>query len=60
MEELGSIHVNLGNVFIKQGLYDEAMISCQKGWKLSKKLNNLESLTEANDCIDELKKILNT
>lgn len=57
MEDLGAIHVNLGNVFIKKGLYEEAEKSCHKGWKLSKKNDDRECLAEASDCLDEIKKI---
>ncbi|XP_015510846.1 tetratricopeptide repeat protein 19 homolog, mitochondrial isoform X1 [Neodiprion lecontei] len=60
MEELGSIHVNLGNVFIKKGLYDAAKKSCQEGWRLSKSRKNKESLVEANDCLDEINKLLSS
>ncbi|XP_046736144.1 tetratricopeptide repeat protein 19 homolog, mitochondrial [Diprion similis] len=58
MEELGSIHVNLGNVFMKKGLYDAAKKSCQEGWRLSKSRKNRESLVEANDCLDEINKLV--
>ncbi|XP_048508334.1 tetratricopeptide repeat protein 19 homolog, mitochondrial isoform X1 [Athalia rosae] len=57
MEDLSSIHVNLGNVLMKKGLYDAAKKSCQRGWYLSKSRNNEESLVEANDCLDEIRKI---
>lgn len=58
MEELATIHVNLGNVFIKRGMFDAAKKSCQEGWNLSKRRNNQESLVEANDCLEEINKLL--
>ena len=58
MEDLSSIHVNLGNVYIKKGLLDEAKRCCTVGWKLSKSQNNMESLQEAKTCLDEVNKLL--
>ncbi|XP_015604091.1 tetratricopeptide repeat protein 19 homolog, mitochondrial [Cephus cinctus] len=58
MVDLGSIHVNLGNVYMKKGLYEAAKKSCQEGWKLSKNRNNEESLTEASNCLNEIKRLL--
>lgn len=58
MEDVASIHNNLGNVYIKKGLLDEAKRSCTKGWKLSKKAKNNESLNEAKLCLEEVKKLL--
>ncbi|XP_023248347.1 tetratricopeptide repeat protein 19 homolog, mitochondrial-like [Copidosoma floridanum] len=58
MDDIASIHVNLGNVYIKKGLLDEAKKSCLKGWKLSKKTKNDESMGEAKLCLEEIKKLL--
>lgn len=58
MEDLPSIHVNLGNIYIKKGLLDEAKKCCTKGWKLSKSNKNLEIIEEAKACIDEVNKLL--
>ncbi|XP_008212523.1 tetratricopeptide repeat protein 19 homolog, mitochondrial [Nasonia vitripennis] len=58
MEDIASIHVNLGNVYLKKGLLDEAKKCCAKGWKLSKDKNNYESLDEAKACLDEVNKLL--
>jgi tetratricopeptide repeat protein 19 len=58
VEEISSIHVNLGNVYMKKGLLNEAKQSCMKGWKLSKKKKNNELLEEANLCLQEVNKLL--
>ncbi|XP_058804758.1 tetratricopeptide repeat protein 19 homolog, mitochondrial [Phymastichus coffea] len=58
MEDLSSIHINLGNVYIKKGLLDEAKKCCTTGWRLSKSKKNLETLEEAKTCLDEVNKLL--
>ena len=58
MEDLPAIYINLGNVYIKKGLLDEAKRLCTKGWKISKSSNNYESLDEAKTCLDEVNKLL--
>nr|XP_012229829.1 PREDICTED: tetratricopeptide repeat protein 19 homolog, mitochondrial isoform X2 [Linepithema humile] len=58
MTDLGSIHVNLGNVFLKKGLYDEARRSCQAGRIIAKNRNDNDSLLEANECLKEVKRLL--
>ncbi|XP_011882548.1 PREDICTED: tetratricopeptide repeat protein 19 homolog, mitochondrial [Vollenhovia emeryi] len=58
MADLGSIHVNLGNVLLKKGLYDEAKTSCQRGRKIAKTRDDNDSLLEANECLKEVKRLL--
>lgn len=58
MVDLGSIHVNLGNVFLKKGLYDEAKKSCQRGRKIAKSRDNNDSLLEAIECLKKVKRLL--
>lgn len=58
MVDLGSIHVNLGNVLLKKGLYDEAKRSCQRGRKIAKNREDTDSLLEADKCLKEVKKLL--
>ncbi|XP_025073229.1 tetratricopeptide repeat protein 19 homolog, mitochondrial isoform X2 [Pogonomyrmex barbatus] len=58
MVDLGSIHVNLGNVFLKKGLYDEAKKSCQQGKIIAKNRDDNDSLLEANKCLKEIKRLL--
>lgn len=58
MVDLGSIHVNLGNVLLKKGLYDEAKKSCQMGRKIARKREDNDSLLEADECLKEIKRLL--
>lgn len=58
MTDLGSIHVNLGNTFLKKGLYDEAKRSCQAGRIIAKNRNDNDSLLEADECLKEIKRLL--
>lgn len=58
MTDLGSIHVNLGNIFLKKGLYDEAKRSCQAGRIIAKNRNDNDSLLEADECLKEVKRLL--
>jgi len=58
MVDLGSIHVNLGNVLLKKGLYNEAKKYCQQGRKLAKSRDDNDSLLEADECLKEVKRLL--
>lgn len=58
MVDLGSIHINLGNVFLKKGLYDKAKRSCQKGRKIAKSRDDNDSVLEADKCLEEVKRLL--
>lgn len=58
MVDLGSIHVNLGNVFLKKGLYDESKKSCQQGRTIAKNRNDNDSLLKADECLKEVKRLL--
>lgn len=52
------IHINIGNVFLRKGLYNEAKKSCQKGKKIAKERNNGDALEEADECLKEVKRLL--
>lgn len=58
MVDLGSIHVNLGSVLLKKGLYDEAKKSCQRGRKIAENKKDNDSLLEADECLKEVKRLL--
>lgn len=58
MVDMAWIHVNLGNVFLKKGLYDEARKSCLKGKKIAKANNDNDSLLQADECLKEIKNLL--
>lgn len=58
MEDISVIYVNLGNVFIKKEMFEEAKKWCKEGWRLAKVKNDDESLKEAKLCLDEVNKVL--
>ncbi|KAK2587427.1 hypothetical protein KPH14_003139 [Odynerus spinipes] len=58
MVHLGSVHVNLGDVLLKKGLYAEAKKACIKGRKLAKKREDEESVIEAEKCLSDIKKLM--
>ncbi|XP_011304360.1 tetratricopeptide repeat protein 19 homolog, mitochondrial [Fopius arisanus] len=58
MSDLSSIHVNIGNVYLKRSLYNEARDACTVGLKLAKKNNDIECQEQANACLAEVKKLL--
>lgn len=55
MEDFGSILINLGTMYVKKGMVEEAKQIYQDAWKNAKKHNNVQVLKEASSCIDELK-----
>lgn len=58
MIHLGSVHVNLGDVLLKKGLYVEAKRACIEGKKIAKKRDDEESIIEAEKCLSDLKKLM--
>ncbi|XP_070156385.1 tetratricopeptide repeat protein 19 homolog, mitochondrial isoform X1 [Polyergus mexicanus] len=60
MADLGLIYVNLGNVFLKKGLYAEAKMSCQQGRMIAKNRNDNDSLLKANECLKTVKQLLSS
>lgn len=57
MVDLGFIHVNLGNVLIAKGMYDEAEKSCGEGERLAKSRNDSESAVEAKKCLEMIEQL---
>jgi len=55
MEDFGSVLINLGTVYMKKGMVQEATQVYQEAWRNAKKHNNAEVLKQANSCLDELK-----
>ncbi|XP_067001522.2 tetratricopeptide repeat protein 19 homolog, mitochondrial isoform X2 [Anabrus simplex] len=55
MEDFASIYVNLGAVYLKKQMYEEAKHACEAAWKSAKLHNNKEGLGEASICLDEIK-----
>lgn len=55
MENFSSIHINLGNIYLKQGLLKEAEKHCTEGMKNAKRHKYNEGKKEASLCLDEIK-----
>lgn len=57
MAELASVYINLGTAFIRKSLYAEAKKFCEEGWQLSTKKKDDASKMEAENCLEEIKKL---
>ncbi|XP_023711050.1 tetratricopeptide repeat protein 19 homolog, mitochondrial isoform X2 [Cryptotermes secundus] len=55
MEDFGSVLINLGTMYAKKGMMEEAKQLYQDAWKNAKEHNNAQVLKEASSCLDELK-----
>ncbi|GLG99763.1 Tetratricopeptide repeat protein 19 homolog, mitochondrial [Gryllus bimaculatus] len=55
MEEAAAVYVNLGTVYMKRKMFEEAKQACKEGWRNAKQKNDKETLEEANLCLEELK-----
>lgn len=58
MNELGVMYVNLGRVYIKKKMLDDARKNCGFGWKLGAKEQNEDIKKEAELCIKQIKSIV--
>ncbi|KYM98145.1 hypothetical protein ALC62_11135, partial [Cyphomyrmex costatus] len=56
--DLGSIHVNLGSVLLKKGLYNEAKECCQQGKKIAESRDDNDPLFKADEYLKEVKRLL--
>lgn len=52
--ELGTIYANSGLVRMKLGLLEEAKKFCKEAWRLGNKLDNKDSIEQANYCFNQL------
>lgn len=59
METFSSVHINLGNIYMKQGLLKEAEKSCNEGMKNAKRHHYTEGIKEATICLQDIKKLIN-
>lgn len=57
MTEVGIFHANLGLLYLKQGLVNEATEACKFGRRIGLKLRNNDAVTQADYCIEQLKKV---
>lgn len=55
MDDLGIMYVNLGRLYLKKKMFDEARKNCGYGWKLAKDTKNTEIKNEAAACIKEVR-----
>lgn len=55
MENFSSIYINIGNIYLKQGLIKEAEKNCVEGMKNAKRHNYEEGKKEAAVCLEEVK-----
>lgn len=58
METFSSVYINLGNIYIKQGMLEEAEKHCIEGMKNAKRHHYEEGKQEANHCLAEIKSIM--
>lgn len=57
MVEIGVYHANLGLLYLKQGLTNEALEACKLARRLGIKYSDKDSVELADYCIEELKKV---
>lgn len=57
MDEIGTMHVNLGRAYLKKKLVDEARKQCGYAWRLGVLKNSNIIKDEAEDCLKEIKEI---
>ncbi|XP_068215202.1 tetratricopeptide repeat protein 19, mitochondrial-like [Palaemon carinicauda] len=55
--DLGSFYVNLGAVYLQQGMLQEAELNCKTGLFLAKKSKNVEGIEEATACLTEINSV---
>ncbi|KAI5643043.1 hypothetical protein NE865_05084 [Phthorimaea operculella] len=55
LEDLGAIYINLGRIYMKRNMLDEARKNCGYGWKLGHTKKNDNIKKEGEQCIKEIK-----
>ncbi|KAK7076850.1 Tetratricopeptide repeat protein 19, mitochondrial [Halocaridina rubra] len=55
--DIASFYVNLGAVYLQQGMLAEAEKHCKEGLKLAKNYKNEEALEEAKSCLEEISSV---
>lgn len=57
MDDLGTMYVNIGQVYLKQSMLHEARKYCGQGWKLGAQYKNDDVKKEAESCIKQIKSL---
>ncbi|XP_055858402.1 tetratricopeptide repeat protein 19 homolog, mitochondrial-like isoform X2 [Episyrphus balteatus] len=55
----GLLQANLGLVYLRDGLAEQAKSTCSYAYRLGKKMQDDDSVEQANYCLDEIKKFTN-
>ncbi|XP_020807747.1 tetratricopeptide repeat protein 19 homolog, mitochondrial isoform X2 [Drosophila serrata] len=55
----GILQANLGLVYLREGLTQQADNACRLAWKMGKKHKNPDAIEQAEYCLDEIKATLN-
>jgi tetratricopeptide repeat protein 19, mitochondrial len=57
IEDLSPYQINLGMLYIKRKMLENALSSCSQGWKFAKKYDNKDALHAAEKCLEEINKL---
>ncbi|XP_063233876.1 tetratricopeptide repeat protein 19 homolog, mitochondrial [Bacillus rossius redtenbacheri] len=60
MQDFAAVHVNLGAVYLKKGMYREARHACETALRDARAHDNKEGVEEANTCLDQVKRFLHS
>lgn len=60
LPDISAYQVNLGMLYIKQKLIEQAQVACRGAWQLAKKCENEEAVKGAEYCLDQVKKALSS
>lgn len=55
----GILQANLGLVYLREGLTQQADNACRLAWKMGKQHKNPDAIEQAEYCLDEIKATLN-
>ena len=55
---IGIYQANLGLIYMKKGLLEQAHLICTTAWTLGNKKKNNETMEQANYCLEQIKKAM--
>lgn len=55
---VGVVNANLGLIYLERGITEQAQKYCKQAWHLGKKHDNVESIEQANYCLEQIKIVL--